>query len=185
MFEMGYSRSLLGVLIAEQSLSTLVCIDYLFGIVPQPRFVVASIRDYTALHAVAQIKEGGRDNIALHLILLRLLEGFKPTATQVNQISQDGYTALHFAVINANVDVARTLLENGADPSIKNHDGFSPFDYIQEILPHVDEDPASYIDASDPRPEKDQVRLAKGKREDILRLLSKHSNKLNDSKHSS
>jgi ankyrin repeat protein len=185
MFEMGYSHSLLGILIAEQSLSTLVCIDYLFGIVPQPKFVVASIRDYTALHAVARIKEAGRDDIALHLILLRLIEGFKPTTAQINQISQDGYTALHFAVINANVNVARTLLENGADPFIKSNDENSSFDYIQVTLPHVDEDPASYIDASDPRPEEDQVRLAKGRREGILRLLTEHSNKPNDSNHSS
>ncbi len=34
-----------------------------------------------------------------------------------------GYTALMYASINGHVEIAKLLLENGADPTIKNNDG--------------------------------------------------------------
>ena len=43
--------------------------------------------------------------------------------------SQNGATALHHAVQRGDVDVVNLLLENGADPTIKNDLGKSPVDY--------------------------------------------------------
>jgi ankyrin repeat protein len=174
MFEMGFSRTLLGVLIMEQSLSTLACINFLVENVPETNFIVASIQGYTALHAVSQIREHGRDNIAVHLILLRLLEFFKPTIEQVNQLSLDGYTALHFAVSTANFDVVRKLVEKGADPNVKDASGLSPKDIINLTYGDVEEDPDTYIDATDSRPRGEQIILVKNRREKILHLFEGH-----------
>jgi hypothetical protein len=180
MFEMGFSRTLLGVLIMEQSLSTLACINFLIENVPETNFIVASIQGYTALHAVSQIRDHGRDNIAVHLILLRLLEFFKPTIKQVNQLSLDGYTALHFAVSTANFDVMRTLVEKGADPNAKDASGLSPKDMINLTCGNVEEDPDTYIDATDPRPRAEQIRLAKNRREKILNFFEGYMPKIHD-----
>ena len=43
--------------------------------------------------------------------------------------SQNGATALHHAVQRGDVDCVNLLLQNGADPTIKNDLGISPVDY--------------------------------------------------------
>jgi ATP-dependent Clp protease ATP-binding subunit ClpB len=42
----------------------------------------------------------------------------------------DGFTPLHYAVINGSEDVVKLLLEAGADPTIKSSLGFRPKDYF-------------------------------------------------------
>jgi ankyrin repeat protein len=48
-----------------------------------------------------------------------------------------GWTPLHFAVKNCHVDVARVLLDYGADPTIRDNEGRTPLDYgsdCEEII---------------------------------------------------
>jgi len=45
----------------------------------------------------------------------------------INDFDEDGETALHFALHAKNVTTARHLLENGADPTIPNNVGITPF----------------------------------------------------------
>ncbi len=45
-----------------------------------------------------------------------------------------GYTSLHFAIINNNLDIATELLKGGADTNIKSKDGFSPLYYGEKFV---------------------------------------------------
>ncbi|KXS12937.1 hypothetical protein M427DRAFT_156971 [Gonapodya prolifera JEL478] len=53
--------------------------------------------------------------------------------------SVSGFTPLHYAAINASPELVRVLLERGADPSIKDVEGRTPREYIDE-----DDYPALY-----------------------------------------
>ncbi|KAJ3341162.1 hypothetical protein HDU93_005571 [Gonapodya sp. JEL0774] len=53
--------------------------------------------------------------------------------------SVQGFTPLHYAAVNASPELVRILLENGADPSVKDSEGRAPRDYIDE-----DDYPALY-----------------------------------------
>jgi ankyrin repeat protein len=55
----------------------------------------------------------------------------------INGVDNDGLTPLHWAILNSNVDIARYLLEKGADPTIRNRNGNTPLHkaagYAKEI----------------------------------------------------
>jgi ankyrin repeat protein len=176
MFELEYPSSILGVLIKEQSISTLVCLDYLFAQAEPPNFIVASANGFTVLHAVAKVSERGRDDAACQLTTLRLLEIFKPDKAQINQKTLTGHTAIHFAAIAANVSVAKELVKRGADPTIEDNEGVSAIDWIQMVLGAFDETSDLYVDPADPRPEENQIAGARRRREDILRLFEVYDN---------
>ena len=46
---------------------------------------------------------------------------------------EDGNTALHLALINANFKAAKALLEAGADPTISNNDGLTVLDVARAV----------------------------------------------------
>lgn len=47
----------------------------------------------------------------------------------INDQSANGFTPLHYACRDGNIEMARLLLQRGAMTSIKNKDNFSPFHY--------------------------------------------------------
>ena len=49
----------------------------------------------------------------------------------VNATDKNGFTALRFAAQLRHAEVAKVLLENGADPNIPAGDGKTPWDYIK------------------------------------------------------
>ena len=49
-------------------------------------------------------------------------------AFDVNQQNSEGYTLLHFAADQNNLDIAKALLERGADPNIKTNSGSTAAD---------------------------------------------------------
>jgi ankyrin repeat protein len=50
----------------------------------------------------------------------------------VNARNDDCWTPLHVAALCGQVDVARLLLENCADPSIRDREGRTPLDLARE-----------------------------------------------------
>ena len=51
-----------------------------------------------------------------------------PDITDVNYQGKWGYTALHFAVVEENVEGVKTLLKRKANPHIKNNSKKTPYD---------------------------------------------------------
>lgn len=182
MFEMELPRNLLGVLIIEQALSTLVCVRFLLKNAPQSSFLVANSQNFTVLHAAASIKEHGRDDLAVDLILNQLLDFFDPDINQLNQVSLSGYTALHFAIFNANIGVVKNLLAKGADPNIHDRDGHSSYNMSKIVCEDFQKTSDAYVDLQSTRPRNDQLRLAKNRRERVFNLLGKHLEGTLDSK---
>jgi ankyrin repeat protein len=57
------------------------------------------------------------------------------SGAEVNGRGEGGFTALHSAAQNGDEDLARLLLERGADPSIATEDGKLPADYgLDDLL---------------------------------------------------
>ena len=56
----------------------------------------------------------------------------KPSLSRVSSCKHQGNTALHYAAINNNIELARLLLEKGADPEIKNNEGHSVIDLAKK-----------------------------------------------------
>ena len=78
---------------------------------------------YCKLHEAA--KTGRIDTVR------RLLEEGHP----VNAVDPNfGLTPLHFAVRNGSVEVARLLIENGADLTLPSTQGITPLDWTSEYL---------------------------------------------------
>jgi FOG: Ankyrin repeat len=48
-----------------------------------------------------------------------------------NRVSFRGFTALHYAVIIDDIHVVKSLLEAGADPTIKTTEGYLPVDFAE------------------------------------------------------
>lgn len=74
--------------------------------------------------------------IASHPEDFPLLEKLNPEVVRpiVNQQDDEGNTALIYAVVNnPNPEVIRFLLENGANPLIKNNQGYTALDYAQDL----------------------------------------------------
>lgn len=49
-------------------------------------------------------------------------------AFPIDQANEEGWTLLHFAAEQGNADMVRTLLERGADPTVKTLRGRTPYD---------------------------------------------------------
>jgi ankyrin repeat protein len=87
-------------------------------------------RDYFPLMSAADgaldgLRRPGHDNAYIAKLLLA-------NGANVNQVTRHG-TALHKAVLRAKVDFVSLLLEKGADPSLKDHHGFSPAAFLDRI----------------------------------------------------
>jgi ankyrin repeat protein len=50
----------------------------------------------------------------------------------VNARQQHGWTPLHAAAQNGNLEIIEILLQNGADPSIKNEEGVTALDLARK-----------------------------------------------------
>jgi ankyrin repeat protein len=50
----------------------------------------------------------------------------------VNAVQQDGFTPLHGAAQNGQLEMVQLLLEHGADPSMRDTAGRSPLDFARE-----------------------------------------------------
>jgi len=48
----------------------------------------------------------------------------------VNITNKFGNTALHYAIINKNLTAIQILIEAGANPNIKGHNSFVPYEYL-------------------------------------------------------
>lgn len=59
----------------------------------------------------------------------KLLESHRESIDQLYQ----GFSALHYAVFNANAQAARMLLEHGADPNVRNIVSATPLSYLASI----------------------------------------------------
>src|SRR5688572_6585463 len=68
------------------------------------------------------VNEGERD------AALELISG----GTDVNQLAVDGTTALHWAVYRKDVELVEMLLDEGANPNIRNDYGASPMTVASE-----------------------------------------------------
>jgi ankyrin repeat protein len=81
----------------------------------------------TALHMLGIWRAQGQTDTAKLLIKL---------GANVNAADKHGNTPLHGMVDQHNVDVFKVLLAHGANPKIKNHDGHTVFDLLDNALPH-------------------------------------------------
>lgn len=63
-----------------------------------------------------------------------ILEELVKHDIDINQKDNQGNTALHYAALTKNYDKMKILLENGANKSIKNNEGITPFDLVKKIL---------------------------------------------------
>jgi len=76
----------------------------------------------TALHYAVVCPE------ALDIIPLFLDRG-----ADINAVDDQGHTALMNAVVNDKPELVRLMLERGADPGIRNHEGQSALDWAQDL----------------------------------------------------
>lgn len=67
-----------------------------------------------------------------------VIEALLDCRATLDQRDSSGATPLHFAAMNAKVDVVKLLLDRGAEPSDVNHAGFSPWMVVGELLPMPD-----------------------------------------------
>ncbi len=74
----------------------------------------------TALHAAVASR---RPETALALARLLLAHGANPNVRQ-----QGGWTPIHAAAMNGNMELVKLLLSNGADPTAANDEGKAPYD---------------------------------------------------------
>lgn len=85
---------------------------------PQPGAVLERERTLkTALHYCAESGEGGVTSAAV------LLEA---APELVHAQDQDGYSALHLAVIAGNLPLTKLLLSHGAPVNMPDHEGHTP-----------------------------------------------------------
>ena len=54
------------------------------------------------------------------------------SGAQINHQDNDGNTALHYALMGENFELAKFLVGKGADKTIKNNDGETPEDLWEE-----------------------------------------------------
>jgi ankyrin repeat protein len=66
-----------------------------------------------------------------HMNILNLL---LDQGANMNAQDQDGYTALHWAVLQADTEVVKVLLDRGADKNIKNRNKNTPLKMAKKIL---------------------------------------------------
>ncbi len=64
----------------------------------------------------------------------KVLEGNMPQVMMaiaqcknIDELDNFGYSALHWAVINRQVDIVKLLLEAGADVNVRSADGLTPY----------------------------------------------------------
>lgn len=61
-----------------------------------------------------------------------IITSVESNTLQIDEVDTiHGYTSLHFAIINNNLDIATELLKGGADANIKSKDGLSPLYYAK------------------------------------------------------
>jgi ankyrin repeat protein len=56
----------------------------------------------------------------------------------INHRDELGRTALHYAIEKKNVEIVRCLVEKGADPTIHDHTGYTPFHFAAYFLTDTD-----------------------------------------------
>ena len=66
-------------------------------------------------------------NLLLHLVFKSLIEHGADVHAKRN-----GYTPLHWASVNGQLETAQLLIEHGADKNAKDHDGLTPLHYTSE-----------------------------------------------------
>lgn len=81
----------------------------------------ANLQGWSSVHSCALQDHG-------HILKL-LIQRY---GAEVNRPSYNGYTPLHLAVINENIDAITILVENEADPYQLDHKKLSPFRYTTE-----------------------------------------------------
>ena len=60
------------------------------------------------------------------------MEYFLKKGGNVNAKDEDGYTLLHYAAEEGNLEVAKFLVSKGANAKAKNNDGATPLDLAKE-----------------------------------------------------
>jgi ankyrin repeat protein len=129
------AMTVLGHLVAECSVGTLACLNFLFrseSLSSRPEFVVNRHLGLSVLHVVANTPFARQDDRASGMILDSLLTYFKPSQGQLDMtFSDQRYTALHIAVLHANYTVTRGLLTAGANLAMKDADGSTALDLGQ------------------------------------------------------
>merc|ERR1712194_434666 len=71
----------------------------------------------TGMTALMYAAQGGCQQIVRKLLLC---------GAHVNAIEEDGFSALHFAVLEGHAEVCQTLLHGGAKLDMANHEGNTP-----------------------------------------------------------
>ncbi len=107
-----------------------------------------------------------------NFILFSLSQGYN-----LQSLNKAGINALHYAVDNEKVNAVRVLLENGADPNLKDKDGLTTLHYavlvenrkIIELLLEKNAD----VDAKDNEGETPMSSISKDLKQFILDTLKK------------
>jgi len=143
-FSRNQEMSILGHLVAECSVGTLMPLSFLFGsagtdgpgsLQMNPDFVVAKERGMTVLHAIANNPFARQESRAEGMILERVMAFFKPTSQMLEMRFTDmEYTALHIAVMRGNARVVRGLMDAGADSNSVDVDGKTTLDLARDWL---------------------------------------------------
>jgi ankyrin repeat protein len=89
---------------------------------------IADRKGMTPLHLAAQI---GKTTDLIDLIL-------KMKRIDINGRDTNGKTILHCAINGNNVTIARHLLDNGADPTVRDNDGITPFHLAASYSEDID-----------------------------------------------
>ena len=73
------------------------------------------------------------ERFSLHRFLCQILVHTRREEEFCDRLSSratfNGFTALHYAVLNDNLDIVNLLIEHGADPLIENEQGHLPSAY--------------------------------------------------------
>ena len=106
---------------------TLTDTSRIIGVPAVESFTLKTDYGDTPLHLAVQ------DQLAfLGLSREKLVKWFLEKGASVNVVDEEGFTPLHRAVIEEAVDVARILLQAGADPNAKSGEGESPLSLTEE-----------------------------------------------------
>lgn len=179
-----YPTTLLQALAEENSQGSIACVKFLFrqrAGHPRTNLTVEPARNHTVFHALGKIRGDSQDGLATLSVLDLSRNYFAPTPEDLNQTStandagstvEDAgrNTALHLAVLHANLEVVKWLLLScqGVDTSIRNASGFTALDLATLSYPAFHR---RFKPRAVPQHPGKQLAAARARRNVILKLL--------------
>eukprot|EP01129_Flabellula_baltica_P003593 TRINITY_DN13348_c0_g1_i1.p1 TRINITY_DN13348_c0_g1~~TRINITY_DN13348_c0_g1_i1.p1 ORF type:complete len:1253 (-),score=225.09 TRINITY_DN13348_c0_g1_i1:25-3783(-) len=83
---------------------------------------------WTLLHSLA-LEEYKNEYLPLYEVLCKKID--------INEPDSNGWSPIHVAIMNDNIDMINLFLQHGADPSQSTNRGFTPLHTIARIIPRI------------------------------------------------